>query len=136
MNKWNESNNEWIVMFLCSPDREKTIDDLVPLYIITPTYPRPEQLAELTRLSQTLMVTRFCSYPCGFMQDFILSLFCFWQTHFVTVSTVQTIQATVRACFRFYLHVFMTNSCGDIVQMQTCEKVTFDYQETFQPDTK
>ena len=36
--------------------QEKTLDDLVPLYIITPTYPRPEQLAELTRMSQTLMV--------------------------------------------------------------------------------
>ena len=32
------------------------IEDTVGLYIITPTYPRPEQLPELTRLSQTLMV--------------------------------------------------------------------------------
>ena len=31
-------------------------EDTVTLYIITPTYPRPEQLPELTRLSQTLMV--------------------------------------------------------------------------------
>lgn len=32
-------------------------EDTVTLYIITPTYPRPEQLPELTRLSQTLMVS-------------------------------------------------------------------------------
>ncbi|XP_043283254.1 galactosylgalactosylxylosylprotein 3-beta-glucuronosyltransferase P-like [Venturia canescens] len=30
--------------------------DLEPLYIITPTFRRPEQMAELTRLSQTLML--------------------------------------------------------------------------------
>lgn len=32
-------------------------ENTVTLYIITPTYPRPEQLPELTRLSQTLMVS-------------------------------------------------------------------------------
>ncbi|GJQ67002.1 GlcAT-P [Trypoxylus dichotomus] len=31
-------------------------ENLTPLYIITPTYRRPEQLAELTRLSHTLML--------------------------------------------------------------------------------
>lgn len=30
--------------------------NLAPLYIITPTYRRPEQVAELTRLSHTLML--------------------------------------------------------------------------------
>ena len=35
---------------------EPNSEDIVGLYIITPTYPRPEQLPELTRLSQTLMV--------------------------------------------------------------------------------
>ena len=35
------------------------IKEKVVLYIITPTYPRPEQLPELTRLSQTLMVRYF-----------------------------------------------------------------------------
>ena len=35
---------------------ESNLDDKIGLYIITPTYPRPEQLPELTRLSQTLMV--------------------------------------------------------------------------------
>lgn len=30
--------------------------DIPPLYIITPTYRRPEQLAEITRLSHTLML--------------------------------------------------------------------------------
>ena len=37
-------------------------EDTVTLYIITPTYPRPEQLPELTRLSQTLMVSSFLKY--------------------------------------------------------------------------
>ena len=32
------------------------LEDNIGLYIITPTYPRPEQVPELTRLSQTLMV--------------------------------------------------------------------------------
>ncbi|XP_056645230.1 galactosylgalactosylxylosylprotein 3-beta-glucuronosyltransferase P-like [Diorhabda sublineata] len=32
------------------------VSDLPPLYIITPTYRRPEQIAELTRLSHTLML--------------------------------------------------------------------------------
>ena len=35
---------------------EPNLEDTIGLYIITPTYPRPEQLPELTRLSQTLMV--------------------------------------------------------------------------------
>ena len=35
---------------------DNNLDDKIGLYIITPTYPRPEQLPELTRLSQTLMV--------------------------------------------------------------------------------
>lgn len=35
---------------------ESDLEDQIGLYIITPTYPRPEQLPELTRLSQTLMV--------------------------------------------------------------------------------
>ena len=35
---------------------EQNLEDTIGLYIITPTYPRPEQLPELTRLSQTLMV--------------------------------------------------------------------------------
>ena len=37
-------------------------ENTVTLYIITPTYPRPEQLPELTRLSQTLMVSSFLKY--------------------------------------------------------------------------
>ena len=37
-------------------DEEGYLEDEIGLYIITPTYPRPEQLPELTRLSQTLMV--------------------------------------------------------------------------------
>ena len=32
------------------------MSNLPPLFIITPTYRRPEQLAELTRLSHTLML--------------------------------------------------------------------------------
>ena len=35
---------------------EAALAETIGLYIITPTYPRPEQLPELTRLSQTLMV--------------------------------------------------------------------------------
>ena len=35
------------------------LEEKIGLYIITPTYPRPEQLPELTRLSQTLMVCEF-----------------------------------------------------------------------------
>lgn len=37
-------------------DATATNDYLPPLYIITPTYKRPEQLAELTRMSHTLML--------------------------------------------------------------------------------
>jgi hypothetical protein len=37
-------------------DIEGDLENKIGLYIITPTYPRPEQLPELTRLSQTLMV--------------------------------------------------------------------------------
>jgi beta-1,3-glucuronyltransferase len=35
-------------------DNDK-VPDFAPLYIITPTYRRPEQIPELTRLAQTLM---------------------------------------------------------------------------------
>ncbi|XP_063928430.1 galactosylgalactosylxylosylprotein 3-beta-glucuronosyltransferase P-like isoform X2 [Zophobas morio] len=41
----------------CFPPQEKETN-LPPLYIITPTYRRPEQLAELTRLSHTLMLVK------------------------------------------------------------------------------
>lgn len=34
----------------------KNPEHLPPLYIITPTYRRPEQIAELTRLAHTLML--------------------------------------------------------------------------------
>ncbi|XP_076261203.1 glucuronyltransferase P isoform X2 [Rhynchophorus ferrugineus] len=40
----------------CESPTTKASSDLPPLYIITPTYRRPEQLAELTRLSHTLML--------------------------------------------------------------------------------
>lgn len=33
-------------------------ESLDPLYIVTPTYRRPEQIAELTRLSHTLMLVK------------------------------------------------------------------------------
>ena len=39
-----------------SETNENQLEEKIGLYIITPTYPRPEQLPELTRLSQTLMV--------------------------------------------------------------------------------
>ena len=40
--------------------RQPNIAKKVPLYIITPTYPRPVQLPELTRLSTVLMVRSSC----------------------------------------------------------------------------
>ena len=40
-------------MRYCKPG--EWIEGLPPLYIVTPTYPRAEQLAELTRFAQTLM---------------------------------------------------------------------------------
>lgn len=40
----------------CEAILSKVTPDLPPLYIITPTYRRPEQLAELTRMSHTLML--------------------------------------------------------------------------------
>ena len=40
-------------------ENDEMLDENIGLYIITPTYPRPEQLPELTRLSQTLMVSEF-----------------------------------------------------------------------------
>lgn len=36
----------------------KSDESLEPLYIITPTYRRPEQLPELTRMSHTLMLVK------------------------------------------------------------------------------
>lgn len=36
----------------------ETGDSLEPLYIITPTYRRPEQIPELTRMSHTLMLVK------------------------------------------------------------------------------
>merc|ERR1712062_86168 len=38
-----------------SETNENQLEEKIGLYVITPTYPRPEQLPELTRLSQTLM---------------------------------------------------------------------------------
>ena len=40
-------------------ENDDKLEEKIGLYIITPTYPRPEQLPELTRLSQTLMVCNF-----------------------------------------------------------------------------
>ena len=40
-------------------NNDHNLEEKIGLYIITPTYPRPEQLPELTRLSQTLMVCEF-----------------------------------------------------------------------------
>ena len=37
-------------------DKHEILQSLVPLFIITPTYPRPLQLPELTRVSQALKV--------------------------------------------------------------------------------
>lgn len=36
--------------------QENAIERVPPLYIITPTYRRPEQIPELTRMSHTLML--------------------------------------------------------------------------------
>ena len=41
---------------------DHNLEEKIGLYIITPTYPRPEQLPELTRLSQTLMVCEFIDF--------------------------------------------------------------------------
>ena len=45
------------------------LDEKVILYVITPTYPRPEQLPELTRLSQTLMVRFYLKKFINFISD-------------------------------------------------------------------
>ena len=37
-------------------DKHEILQNLVPLFIITPTYPRPLQLPELIRVSQSLKV--------------------------------------------------------------------------------
>ena len=39
-----------------NPDKHEILQNLVPLFIITPTYPRPLQLPELIRVSQALKV--------------------------------------------------------------------------------
>ena len=39
-----------------NPDKHEILQNLVPLFIITPTYPRPLQLPELTRVAQSLKV--------------------------------------------------------------------------------
>ncbi|XP_075219660.1 glucuronyltransferase P isoform X2 [Lycorma delicatula] len=41
-----------------SPTQKNVLQFLPPLYVITPTYRRPEQIPELTRLAQTLMHVR------------------------------------------------------------------------------
>lgn len=38
-----------------SNDQQNQIDAVPTIYFVTPTYPRREQIAELTRLGQTLM---------------------------------------------------------------------------------
>ena len=43
-------------------ENEDFLEKKIGLYIITPTYPRPEQLPDLTRLAQTLMVLKFHFY--------------------------------------------------------------------------
>ena len=43
-------------------NNDHNLEEEIGLYIITPTYPRPEQLPELTRLSQTLMVCEFIDF--------------------------------------------------------------------------
>ena len=45
---------------------DHNLEEKIGLYIITPTYPRPEQLPELTRLSQTLMVCEFIDFTSKF----------------------------------------------------------------------
>ena len=50
---WNNQNHFDLV------GNEDFLEKKNGLYIITPTYPRPEQLPDLTRLSQTLMVLKF-----------------------------------------------------------------------------
>ena len=40
-----------------NPDKHEILQNLVPLFIITPTYTRPLQLPELIRVSQSLKVT-------------------------------------------------------------------------------
>ena len=45
-----------MTMQYCPHQKSEITNEQKTLYIITPTYPRPEQLSELTRLSQTLMV--------------------------------------------------------------------------------
>lgn len=45
-------------MLQCSQYFINKDQNLPPLYIITPTYRRPEQIAELTRLSHTLRLVR------------------------------------------------------------------------------
>ena len=47
-------------------NNDDNLEEKIGLYIITPTYPRPEQLPELTRLSQTLMVCEFIDFTSKF----------------------------------------------------------------------
>lgn len=46
-----------MVIFFQINDFSVSNSEIPPLYIITPTYRRPEQLAELTRLAHTIMLT-------------------------------------------------------------------------------
>lgn len=39
----------------CNHHHHQTNDNIPTIYFVTPTYPRREQIAELTRLGQTLM---------------------------------------------------------------------------------
>lgn len=48
----NENYDDTRTYFL---DQDDTIETMPTIYFITPTYPRREQIAEITRLGQTLM---------------------------------------------------------------------------------
>ena len=51
-----------------NPDKHEILQILVPLFVITPTYPRSLQLPELLRVAQSLNV--------NFFKDFLILFYC------------------------------------------------------------
>jgi len=88
---------------LCSVNNSSNPSDLPTLYFITPTYPRREQVAELTRLGQTLLLVKNIhwivaedSSSCSPMVDGLLKRLDIPYTHLVSPQPLMYKKAKLR----------------------------------------